>query len=153
MSHTASRIDLTSASDVFALEKEHESKSTDGLPTPSAETSLLEPREGGTRAWLTVAGSATGMFVSFGWVNCIALFQAEYETNQLREYSSSEVAWISSLECQTVLVTLLLLQMVTSHMLTHCHQSSSCWLSRQWLASYLTATDLACLFSSARSCM
>jgi hypothetical protein len=28
------------------------------------------------------------MFVAFGWVNCIALFQAEYETNQLKDYSS-----------------------------------------------------------------
>ncbi|KAJ9138316.1 MFS general substrate transporter [Coniochaeta hoffmannii] len=38
------------------------------------------------------------MFASFGWVNCIGLFQAEYETNQLKGYSSSDVAWITSLE-------------------------------------------------------
>lgn len=44
------------------------------------------------------------MFVSFGWVNCIGVFQAEYETNQLKEYSSSEVAWITSLECKTYLL-------------------------------------------------
>lgn len=55
--------------------------------------------EGGTKAWLAVAGSSAALFVSFGWVNCIALFQAEYETNQLKNYTSSEVSWITSMEC------------------------------------------------------
>ncbi|KAK2594397.1 hypothetical protein QQS21_007903 [Conoideocrella luteorostrata] len=38
------------------------------------------------------------MFVFFGWVNCIALFQAEYETNQLKQYNKSTVSWITSME-------------------------------------------------------
>lgn len=33
------------------------------------------------------------------WVNCIGLFQAEYETNQLKDYSRSDVSWITSMEC------------------------------------------------------
>jgi hypothetical protein len=36
--------------------------------------------EGGIKAYLAVAGAFARMFVSFGWVNCIAIFQAEYES-------------------------------------------------------------------------
>ncbi|KAH7155341.1 major facilitator superfamily domain-containing protein [Dactylonectria estremocensis] len=57
-----------------------------------------EPKEGGARAWLTVAGSSAALFVTFGWVNCIGLFQAQYEMDQLKGYSSSSVSWITSVE-------------------------------------------------------
>ncbi|KAL4767261.1 major facilitator superfamily domain-containing protein [Aspergillus nidulans var. acristatus] len=57
-----------------------------------------EPPEGGSKAWLCLIGASFAMFVSFGWVNCIALFQAEYETNQLKQYSQSTVSWITSME-------------------------------------------------------
>ncbi|KAF4471602.1 Major facilitator superfamily domain general substrate transporter [Fusarium albosuccineum] len=39
--------------------------------------------EGGTKGWLTVAGSSAALFVTFGW---------------LKDYSSSEIAWITSME-------------------------------------------------------
>ncbi|QKX55368.1 uncharacterized protein TRUGW13939_02460 [Talaromyces rugulosus] len=45
------------------------------------------PKKQGTKAWLALAGGVLGMFASFGWVNCVAVFQAEYELNQLRDYS------------------------------------------------------------------
>ncbi|CAI7584804.1 unnamed protein product [Penicillium viridicatum] len=61
--------------------------------------------DGGLQAWLTVAGASVALFVSFGWVNCIALFQSEYETNQLKDYSSSEVSWITSMEFFFMLFT------------------------------------------------
>ncbi|EFE41002.1 hypothetical protein TRV_04294, partial [Trichophyton verrucosum HKI 0517] len=54
--------------------------------------------EGGFRAWLTVSGAAAALFVSFGWVNCIALFQANYEMNQLKGYPRSTISWITSME-------------------------------------------------------
>ncbi|RAH39742.1 MFS general substrate transporter [Aspergillus brunneoviolaceus CBS 621.78] len=54
------------------------------------------PKKQGTKAWLALTGGVLGMFASFGWVNCVAVFQAEYELNQLRDYSSSQVSWISS---------------------------------------------------------
>lgn len=71
-------------------------------PVPEQEVKpqdLHEFPEGGRKPYLAVVGAFTGMFVSFGWVNCIALFQAEYETNQLKHYTSSEVSWITSTEC------------------------------------------------------
>ncbi|KAF3484367.1 riboflavin transporter MCH5 [Arthroderma uncinatum] len=54
--------------------------------------------EGGFEAWLTVSGASAALFVSFGWVNCIGLFQANYEINQLKGYSSSTISWITSME-------------------------------------------------------
>lgn len=54
--------------------------------------------DGGSQAWLTVAGAAACLFVSFGWVNCVGIFQDYYQTHQLKEYSPSNVAWIPSLQ-------------------------------------------------------
>lgn len=31
--------------------------------------------DGGRKAWLAVAGSACCLFVSFGWINCVGVFQ------------------------------------------------------------------------------
>ena len=36
--------------------------------------------DGGAKAWLTVAGAAACLFVSFGWINAIGVFQAYYQT-------------------------------------------------------------------------
>ena len=42
-----------------------------------APHSMMDPKsylEGGSDAWLTVAGCSACLFVSFGWVNCIGVF-------------------------------------------------------------------------------
>lgn len=54
--------------------------------------------DGGAKAWLTVAGGSACLFVSFGWVNCIGVFQNYYQTHQLKEYTPSEIAWIPALQ-------------------------------------------------------
>lgn len=100
MSNIANRPDSASGSDLAALEKGNEGHDLVQTSAGSAHEGSAEPQEGGTKAWLAVAGSAAGMFVSFGWVNCIGLFQAEYEINQLKSYSTSDVAWITSMECK-----------------------------------------------------
>jgi hypothetical protein len=64
-------------------------------PSPRDPSSFPD---GGTKAWLTVAGCSACMFVSFGWVNCVGLFQNHYQQNQLKECSTSTVAWIPSLQ-------------------------------------------------------
>ncbi|KAJ5532950.1 MFS transporter asaE [Penicillium frequentans] len=56
------------------------------------------PPDGGLQAWMTVLGGFCGLFVSFGWINCIGVFQTYYESNQLSGMSPSTVAWITSLE-------------------------------------------------------
>ncbi|KAI1178864.1 major facilitator superfamily domain-containing protein [Nemania sp. FL0916] len=54
--------------------------------------------DGGFKAWLCVAGGFCTIFSSFGWVNCIGVFQDYYQTHQLAAYSSSNVAWIPATE-------------------------------------------------------
>ncbi|CAK7227528.1 hypothetical protein SBRCBS47491_006600 [Sporothrix bragantina] len=50
------------------------------------------------RALATLLGSFCVMFSSFGWINCIGVFQQYYETHQLQGYSDSTVSWIISAE-------------------------------------------------------
>ena len=73
----------------------------DELVQKPAENLWMDPKafpEGGAQAWLTVAGSSACLFVSFGWVNCVGVFQEYYQTHQLKEYSASDVAWIPALQ-------------------------------------------------------
>jgi MFS family permease len=54
--------------------------------------------DGGLEAWLVILGCWCALFCSFGWINCIGIFQDYYQENQLRAYSPSTVSWISSME-------------------------------------------------------
>ncbi|KAF2844312.1 MFS general substrate transporter [Plenodomus tracheiphilus IPT5] len=57
-----------------------------------------EPPDGGLQAWTVVLGAWCCSFCCYGWINSIGIFQAYYETHQLRSYSSSTISWIPSLE-------------------------------------------------------
>lgn len=60
---------------------------------------VFDPRQnpdGGRKAWLCVLGGFCTLFCSFGWINCVGVFQAYYETHQLKEYAPSTIAWVSS---------------------------------------------------------
>lgn len=54
--------------------------------------------DGGKDAYLCLLGGFLCLFCSFGWLNALGVFQSYYQTNQLRQYSPSTVAWIPSLE-------------------------------------------------------
>ncbi|RYP23393.1 hypothetical protein DL765_001098 [Monosporascus sp. GIB2] len=54
--------------------------------------------DGGSMAWLAAVGATACLFVSFGWVNIIDIFQEYYQSNQLRNYTPSDIAWIPSLQ-------------------------------------------------------
>lgn len=54
--------------------------------------------DGGLEAWLVVLGGWACLFVSFGWINCIGVFQEYYQEHLLTGYSSSTISWIPSLE-------------------------------------------------------
>ncbi|KAF2455321.1 putative MFS monocarboxylate transporter [Lineolata rhizophorae] len=54
--------------------------------------------DGGLKAWLVVVGGFCCLFCSFGWINCVGVYQNYYESNQLSDLSSSTVSWIPSLE-------------------------------------------------------
>ncbi|KAB8270469.1 major facilitator superfamily domain-containing protein [Aspergillus minisclerotigenes] len=57
-----------------------------------------EAPDGGLIAWFMVLGAWCVLFCSFGWINSIGEFQAYYEQNLLRQYSSSKISWIPSLQ-------------------------------------------------------
>ncbi|KAI1333939.1 major facilitator superfamily domain-containing protein [Xylariaceae sp. FL0016] len=69
-------------------------KEAPGLVAPDVDTCP----DGGFQAWLCIAGGFCATFASFGWINCIGVFQDYYQAHQLSEYSSSDVAWISGTE-------------------------------------------------------
>ncbi|KZF20525.1 major facilitator superfamily transporter [Xylona heveae TC161] len=84
---------------------EKEPQQTDSLPDEAPPPISEKPvdsqdvfPEGGRKAWLTVAGASACLFVSFGWVNCVGVFQDYYQTHQLRNYSPSQIAWIPALQ-------------------------------------------------------
>ena len=59
--------------------------------------------DGGLAAWSAVFGGWCVLFTSFGWVDCIGIFQSQYQTDQLRDYTPSTIAWITSVEvCITI---------------------------------------------------
>ncbi|GLA14127.1 hypothetical protein AnigIFM62618_011548 [Aspergillus niger] len=61
--------------------------------------------DGGLRAWLVVVGAFFGLFTSFGWTNCVGIFQAYYQTHQLRTMSASTVSWIPGISMFMMFIT------------------------------------------------
>ncbi|KAI1080448.1 MFS general substrate transporter [Whalleya microplaca] len=80
----------------------HDAEKTAGIPAhnPNTDNAMddLPPLDTSPRGWLAVIGGFACLFVSFGWITCIGVFQAYYSTHQLREYSASTVGWIPSAE-------------------------------------------------------
>ena len=71
------------------------------VPEPAAAPGGINPADfpdGGLEACLVVLGAWCCLFVSFGWINCIGVFQEYYQQTLLRQYSSSTVSWIPSME-------------------------------------------------------
>lgn len=71
-----------------------------GVPAPPPNP-MMDPKsfpDGGLDAWLCVTGGFCALFCSFGWINCIGVFQEYYQTHQLSNYSASTISWIPSLE-------------------------------------------------------
>jgi hypothetical protein len=71
-------------------------KASPHLRSGSPQASL--PPDSGLKAWSAVLGGWCCLFCSYGWINCIGIFQNQYQEHQLSEYAPSTVAWISSIE-------------------------------------------------------
>ncbi|EEP76862.1 predicted protein [Uncinocarpus reesii 1704] len=52
--------------------------------------------DGGTRAWAVALGTAGIAFCTLGYVNSFGVYQAYYESSQLRGHSPSQISWIGS---------------------------------------------------------
>ena len=70
-------------------------------PPPNAAPPGMNPADfpdGGLRAWTVVFGGWCGLFCTFGLINCIGVFVAYYVQGPLRQYSASQISWITSAE-------------------------------------------------------
>lgn len=92
----------------------HSSARTNNIPSDSGSEHAIavnpenagtnEFPDGGAEAWLVILGGWCCLFVSFGWITSIGVFQDYYQTHQLKNYSPSEVAWIPALQVFMMLV-------------------------------------------------
>ncbi len=83
------------------IEAEADLEKTGVVPKSVVAPGGINPADfpdGGLEAWLVVVGGWCCLFVSFGWINCIGVFQEYYQEHLLSQYSSSTVAWIPSME-------------------------------------------------------
>ena len=104
-SHSSSVVDPLEKKDVKAQgpdqvssvgEPNTEKVAEDLNPAAPAGPNPADFPDGGFKAWSVVLGGWCCLFSSFGWINCIGVFQDYYQRNQLRTYPPSTVTWISS---------------------------------------------------------
>ncbi|KAI1173371.1 major facilitator superfamily domain-containing protein [Nemania sp. FL0916] len=67
-------------------------------PAPVDKPANAGPPDGGMVAWLVVLGGWCCSFSSPGWINSVGGFQQYYEVGPLKNYTSTEIAWIPSLQ-------------------------------------------------------
>lgn len=67
-------------------------------PLPGSGFHPSDFPDGGFQAWMVVFGGWCGLFCTFGFVSCIGVFQAYYETGPLASYSTSTISWITATE-------------------------------------------------------
>ncbi|KAK9495549.1 major facilitator superfamily domain-containing protein [Lipomyces doorenjongii] len=95
--------------DVEKLCRVQSNKNISGPEKGKDEKTVLEPHElyhpdTGRKAWLCVFGAGCGIFCSFGCV-----FEEYYISHQLKDFTASQVSWITSLEhvwLWTIIMTL-----------------------------------------------
>lgn len=106
MSKPASTVPSLGDSPRLSIEKDIEQASAEKQMMPPTETAPMaidashpsQFPDGGKDAWLCLLGAFCGLFCSFGWINCVGVYQSYYQTHQLRQYSPSTIAWIPSCE-------------------------------------------------------
>ncbi|OJJ96895.1 hypothetical protein ASPACDRAFT_34002 [Aspergillus aculeatus ATCC 16872] len=74
------------------------SKTASGMVAEGHEGRPIPTRDTSTRAWLVVVGGLLIYFPTFGFLNAFGTFQAYYERHLLAGTSSSDIAWIGSLQ-------------------------------------------------------
>jgi MFS transporter, MCT family, aspergillic acid transporter len=119
MTSAAESTNSTLQNGVSEPEDSLEEKNGD-LEQETTATKLSSPAlDGGLSAWLVALGAWCVLLCSFGWINStyrniltkfdksyspcyrqsgVGVFQDYYETDLLRQYSASKIAWIPSLQ-------------------------------------------------------
>ncbi|TFK98997.1 MFS general substrate transporter [Pterulicium gracile] len=65
---------------------------------PSKTSSVHQVADGGTKAWMTLAGSFIMIFCASGHMNAFGVYEDYYTREFLNSHSSSKIAWIGSLQ-------------------------------------------------------
>lgn len=97
--------DVSSSSSSEELEESSGSDNIHPSPTKSSSSSSnnnIDPHgafypEGGTRAWLVVLGSFSGMVAALGIMNTIGVYESYLARHQLASYSAASIGWILSI--------------------------------------------------------
>lgn len=97
--------DISSSSSSEELEGSSGGDNIPPSPTKSSSSSSssnIDPHEefypeGGTRAWLVVLGSFSGMVAALGIMNTIGVYESYLARHQLASYSTSSIGWILSI--------------------------------------------------------
>lgn len=100
--------DISSSSSSEEEESEESSGGDNIHPTPTKSSSSnssnsnIDPHgefypEGGTRAWLVVLGSFSGMVAALGIMNTIGVYESYLARHQLASYSAASIGWILSI--------------------------------------------------------
>ncbi|KAI1854761.1 hypothetical protein JX266_000879 [Neoarthrinium moseri] len=85
--------------------KSKESKTNSGLfQYWTRSVPSQPPPDGGLTAWLQVLASFLINLNNFGLANSFGVFQTYYESNLLRQYSSSSISWIGTLQVSLILI-------------------------------------------------
>lgn len=111
-SMATSATSTTSRSTVRSPVIDHEKQDA---PVPPTGPNPADFPDGGLKAWSVVLGAWCCLFASFGWINCIGLFQTHYQSNQLKQYPPSTVAWITSVEVSIVHFIYLSIHLASYH--------------------------------------
>lgn len=98
--------DISSSSSSEEGDDSEESSGDNIQPSPtkssSSSNSNIDPHEefypeGGTRAWLVVLGSFSGMVAALGIMNTIGVYESYLARHQLASYSAASIGWILSI--------------------------------------------------------
>ncbi|PYH45998.1 MCT family MFS transporter [Aspergillus saccharolyticus JOP 1030-1] len=81
----------------MGLTKPHQTSQSDVEKTePIVSADHAAAPDGGLQAWLVAGGSACIIFSCLGFANSFGVFEEYYAANQLRNESTSSIAWIGS---------------------------------------------------------
>lgn len=99
--------DISSSSEEEESEEPEESSGDNNIPpsptkSSSSSSNNIDPHEefypeGGTRAWLVVLGSFSGMVAALGIMNTIGVYESYLAEHQLASYSAASIGWILSI--------------------------------------------------------
>lgn len=67
------------------------------VPVPPTDEDDGTHLDGGARAWVVIFGATISMAATYGLMTGVGIFQVYWKENQLESYSTTDIAWITSI--------------------------------------------------------